>query len=150
MAGARRSARERGKSDAIDALAVARAALREGVDRLPCARLEGRSLEIRLLLDHHDDLVADRSDTQRRLRWHLHDLFDDLQIPAGALDRTVWLERVARRLARCEQSARVRIVASRSTRSAPPLAACVSWNARSGRWSSSRRRSCWPRPAAAR
>jgi transposase len=109
MAGARRSARERGKSDPIDALAVAHAALREGLDRLPCARLEGRSLEIRLLLDHHDDLVADRSDTQRRLRWHLHDLFDDLQIPAGALDRTVWLDRVARRLARVEQTARVRI-----------------------------------------
>jgi transposase len=109
MAGARRSARERGKSDPIDALAVARAALREGVGRLPQARLEGRSLEIRLLLDHHDDLVADRSDEQRRLRWHLHDLFDDLPIPAGALDREVWLEKVARRLSRCEQSARVRI-----------------------------------------
>jgi transposase len=109
MAGARRSARERGKSDLIDALAVARAALREGIDRLPQARLEGRSLEIRLLLDHHDDLVADRSDEQRRLRWHLHDLFDDLQIPAGALDREVWLEKIARRLARCEQTVRVRI-----------------------------------------
>jgi len=109
MAGARRSARERGKSDPIDALAVARAALREGVDRLPCAYLEGRSLEIRLLLDHHDDLVAQRSDTQRRLRWHLHDLFDDLPIPPGALDRTVWLDKIARRLARCEQTVRGRI-----------------------------------------
>jgi transposase len=109
MAGARRSARERGKSDPIDALAVARAALREGIDRLPQARLEGRALEIRLLLDHHDDLVADRSDEQRRLRWHLHDLFDDLQIPAGALDRDVWLEKIARRLARREQTVRVRI-----------------------------------------
>lgn len=109
MAGARRSARERGKSDAIDALAVARAALREGIDRLPQARLEGRSLEIRLLLDHHDDLVADRSDEQRRLRWHLHDLFDDLQIPSGALDREVWLAKVAGRLSRCKQTVRVRI-----------------------------------------
>jgi transposase len=35
MAGARRSARERGKSDVIDATAVARAAIREGVERLP-------------------------------------------------------------------------------------------------------------------
>jgi transposase len=109
MAGARRSGRQRGKSDPIDGLAVARAALREGLDRLPCARLEGRSLEIRLLLDHHDDLVADRSDAQRRLRWHLHDLFEDLDIPAGALDRAVWLDKVAKRLARCPQSARVRI-----------------------------------------
>lgn len=109
MAGARRGARTRGKSDLIDALAVARAALREGVETLPAAALEGRALEIRLLLDHHDDLVGDRSDEQRRLRWHLHDLFDDLTVPAGALDRAVWLQRVARRLSRAEQTARVRI-----------------------------------------
>jgi transposase len=109
MAGARKSARTRGKSDPIDALAVARAAIREGVEALPAAVLEGRALEIRLLLDHHDDLVADRSDEQRRLRWHLHDLFEDLTVPAGALDRTVWLDRVARRLARIEQTVRVRI-----------------------------------------
>ena len=40
MAGARRSARTRGKSDPIDALSVARAALRE--PDLPVARLEAR------------------------------------------------------------------------------------------------------------
>src|ERR1700759_1513561 len=39
MAGGRRSARERGKSDAIDAVAIARAAIREGLDTLPVARL---------------------------------------------------------------------------------------------------------------
>jgi transposase len=109
MAGARRSARERGKSDVIDAVAVARAALREGIDRLPAARLDERALEIRLLLDHHDDLVAQRSETQRRLRWHLHDLFGELEIPAGALDRTVWLDKLARRLGREPRTARVRI-----------------------------------------
>ena len=109
MAGARRSARERGKSDPIDAGAVAIAALREGVGSLPAAHLDDRALEIRLLLDHHDDLVADRSDEQRRLRWHLHDLFGDLGIPAGALDREVWLTRISRKLARSEQTTRVRI-----------------------------------------
>lgn len=109
MAGARRSLRERGKSDPIDATAVARAAIREGVESLPVARLAGRELDVRLLLDHHDDLVAARSDQQRRLRWHLHDLYDDLDIPAGALDRGVWLDRIARRLARTDQTARVRI-----------------------------------------
>ena len=109
MAGARRSARERGKSDPIDATAVARAALQEGVDALPGAHLDERALEIRLLLDHHDDLVADRSDEQQRLRWHLHDLFEDLEVPAGALDREVWLTRLGRRLAGQPASARVRI-----------------------------------------
>src|SRR5919108_6372952 len=41
MAGRRRGSRQRGKSDPIDSLAVARAALEEGVDTLPPARLEG-------------------------------------------------------------------------------------------------------------
>jgi transposase len=109
MAGARRSARTRGKSDPIDALAVARAAVREGIDSLPAAVLEGRALEIRLLLDHRDDLVGVRTAQQGRLRWHLHDLFDDFEIPAGALDRKVWLDRIARKLARAEQAPRVRI-----------------------------------------
>jgi transposase len=109
MAGARRSARTRGKSDAIDAAAVARAAIREGVDALPGAHVDERALEIRLLLDHHDVLVAQRSDDQRRLRWHLHDLWPELKIPAGALDRANWLQRIARRLARAEQTARVRV-----------------------------------------
>ena len=49
MAGARRGVRERGKSDPIDALAIARAALREGVETLPTARLAGPEREIRLL-----------------------------------------------------------------------------------------------------
>jgi transposase len=108
-AGQRQSARERGKSDPIDATAVARAAIREGIDRLPTARLAGRELDVRLLVDHHDDLVAARSDQQRRLRWHLHDLYDDLDVPTGGLDRWIWLDRVGRRLARDQQTARVRI-----------------------------------------
>ena len=107
MAGARRSARERGKSDAIDAAAVARAALRE--PGLPPARLEGATREVRLLLDHRDDLVGERTRIQQRLRWHLHDLNPELEIPAGALDRHVWLQRLGRRLARLEQTAQVRI-----------------------------------------
>ena len=107
MAGARRSARERGKSDAIDALAVARAALREPF--LLVARLAGAEREIRLLVDHRDDLVAERTRIQQRLRWHLHELDPELALPAGCLDRRVWLERLQRRLARLERSAQVRI-----------------------------------------
>lgn len=109
MAGARRSSRERGKSDEIDALAVARAALREGLERLPAAELDEQALEIKLLLDHREDLVSQRTSDQRRLRWHLHDLWPELEIPAGALDRERWLEKVARKLSRREQTARVRV-----------------------------------------
>src|SRR5215472_14174631 len=72
MAGARRSARSYGKSDPIDALAVARAALRE--PGLPAARLEGPERELRLLVDHREDLVAERTRAINRLRWHLHEL----------------------------------------------------------------------------
>jgi transposase len=78
---ARKSGRERGKSDAIDALAVARAALRE--HELPSAQRAGPEREIRLLHDHRDDLVAERTRIQNRLRWHLHDLDPDLEIPPG-------------------------------------------------------------------
>src|SRR3954454_10609112 len=54
VAGRRRAARERGKSDPIDALAVARAALAEGIETLPVAQLEGPAREIKLLLDHRE------------------------------------------------------------------------------------------------
>jgi len=107
MAGARRSARSYGKSDAIDALAVARAALRE--PELPSARLAGAEREIRLLADHREDLVQERTRIQQRLRWHLHELHPELELPAGCLDRRVWLERLAGRLARCEQTVQVEI-----------------------------------------
>jgi len=69
----RRRGRVRGKSDRIDALAVARAALQEpGLDR-PRAG-EETLRELKLLVDHRDDLVAERRRCQQRLRWHLHEL----------------------------------------------------------------------------
>jgi transposase len=72
MAGARRSAREPGKSDPIDALSVARAALRE--PDLPTARLDGVEREVRLLVDYRDVLISDRTGHQSRLRWFLVEL----------------------------------------------------------------------------
>jgi transposase len=110
MAGRRRGARERGKSDPIDALAVARAALEEGIQTLPMARLEGPAREVRLLLDHREDLVAERTRAQNRLRWLLHDRWPELELPSGCLDRVVQLDRLARRLARASQDADVRVM----------------------------------------
>jgi len=92
MAKARASARTPGKSDPIDAECVARAALRE--PHLPEARLAGPERDVRLLVDHRDDLVGERKRAQSRLRWHLHDLGLDLALPPRALDRYVWLDRV--------------------------------------------------------
>ena len=93
MAGARRSSREQGKSDPIDAMAVARAALRE--EDLPTAHLEGPERELRLLVDHREDLVNERTRHQNRLHWHLHELDPSLELKAGSLDRYVVLERLA-------------------------------------------------------
>jgi len=107
----RRGERRPGKSDDIDAVAVARAALREGIDCLPTAFLDEAAMEIRLLADHRDDLVAERTRMQNRLRWHLVELDADLEatLPTRALDRECWLDRIARRLARMPQTARVKI-----------------------------------------
>jgi transposase len=108
MAPQRRAGRARGKSDPIDALAVARAALRE--PRLDHPRPgEQRLRELKLLVDHRDDLIDERRRVQQRLRWHVHELELELAVPLGALDRGVWLDRLGRRLAGLEQSAQVRI-----------------------------------------
>jgi len=93
MAGARASARTRGKSDPIDALAVARAALRE--TDLPVAQHDQPSRELKLLVDHREDLVGERTRMQNRLRWHLHELDPELDVPARKLDRLVVLDRLA-------------------------------------------------------
>jgi transposase len=104
----RRRNRTRGKSDAIDALAVARAALQEPNLGSPSPG-EQPLRGLKLLVDHRDDLVDDRRRAQQRLRWHLHELDPTLHVPLGALDRAVWLDRLARQLSRRDQSIQVRI-----------------------------------------
>jgi transposase len=95
MARARASARTRGKSDPIDALAIARAAQRE--DGLPVAHLDQDALDVRLLVDHHDTLVEQRTATINRLRWHLYDLDPALEASA-TLTSTRGQHRLAERL----------------------------------------------------
>ena len=72
MAQTRASARTRGKSDPIDALAVARGFLRE--PDLPVASHDEVSRELKLLVDRREDLVAQRSATINRLLWRVHEL----------------------------------------------------------------------------
>jgi transposase len=109
-ASSRRKARGRGKSDGTDALAVARAALREGLNTLPAAHLDGPELDLRLLVDHRERLVRARVSVNNTLQWHLHDLWPDLEIPGSSLFYGKWGPRIARRLARAQQTMRVRIV----------------------------------------
>lgn len=85
MAGVRRSAREPGKSDPIDAEAVALAALRH--PDLPVAELDGPAREVKLLSDHRRDLVMQRTRIAAQVRWHLHELDPDLQVPSRGLRR---------------------------------------------------------------
>lgn len=76
----------------IDAPAVARAALRE--PDLPVASLDGAARRVRLLVDHRDDLVAERTRIQRRLRWHLHELAPGLQVRSRGLGSMRVLDQV--------------------------------------------------------
>ena len=119
----RRSGRTRGKSDAIDALAIARAALQEpNLDRPRPGEQVLHELE--LLVDHRDDLVDERRRAQQRLRWHLHELDPTLAVPLGTLDRAIWLERPARQLARREQTTQVRSAVSWSDAARRSLGRC--------------------------
>jgi transposase len=118
MGASRRGQREPGKSDRIDALAVARAVLREGIERFPVAFLDERAMQIRLIADHRDDLVAERTRAQNRLRWHLVELCPELEasLPKRSLDRHSQLDRVARALRRRGAGARVRVARELVTR----------------------------------
>jgi transposase len=109
MAIARTNVRERGKSDPIDALAVARAAQREGIENLPTARLAGVEFEIRVLHLHHKRLIKQRTALTNDLRWHLHDLWPELTLPARGLKSPVLQAKLARRLSRATAGARVQV-----------------------------------------
>jgi transposase len=71
MGASRRGEREPGKSDQIDARAIARAVLRDGIEPFPAAFLDEQAIEIRLLCDHREILVGERTRLINRLRWNL-------------------------------------------------------------------------------
>lgn len=97
MAEQRRVARTRGKSDPIDAAAVARAALRE--PDLPIATHDEVSRELKLLVDRREDLVQQRTATTNRLLWRVHELDPSWAPPARSLDVTKQQNQLMDRLA---------------------------------------------------
>ncbi len=119
MGASRRGEREPGKSDQIDARAIARAVLREGIERFPAAFLEEQAVEIRLLCDHREILVGERTRLINRLRWNLVILDPELEakIPSRKLDYPGQLQLITRRLRAMPQTARVRIARERSSAS---------------------------------
>src|SRR3954454_19834770 len=142
MSDARRAGRDRGQSDRIDALAVARAALREGLSGLPSAQLAGVELDIRPLVDHRERLIRSRVALNNDLLWHLHDLWPDLTRPKSALVSKKWSTRIARRLARAEQTTRVRIARDELRRLRELTVAADALEPRSPTSSPKPRRSC--------
>ena len=76
------------------------------------AALAGPELDVRLLVDHRERLVRQRVGLNNTLQWNLHDLWPELVLPGGALFSPKWSSRIGRRLARAEQSMRVRIAAT--------------------------------------
>ena len=89
MGESRRGEREPGKSDQIDALAVARAVVRDGVEHFPAALWTSARWRSGCSADHRNDLVAERTRMQNRLRWHLLALCPELEarLPRRSLDR---------------------------------------------------------------
>jgi transposase len=98
MADARRAGRERGKSDPIDAEAVAWAALRH--PDLPVASLDGSAREVKLLSDYRRDLVRQRTQLCNKIRWFLHELNPSLDVPSRGLRRRCVITRVKAELDR--------------------------------------------------
>jgi transposase len=117
MGASRRGEREPGKSDEIDALAIARAVVKDGVERFPTAYLDEQAMEIRLIADHRHDLVAERTRAQNRLRWHLVTLDPELEasLRHGSLSQARPLERIDRRLRRLPADCRTRIARDQVT-----------------------------------
>jgi transposase len=111
MGDSRKGERQPGKSDQIDALAIARAVVKDGVEQFPIAYLDEQAMEIRLLLDHRNDLVADRTRTVNRLRWHLLQLCPELErsVKRGSFNQSRVLDRVDRRLRQMPAGAQVRV-----------------------------------------
>jgi transposase len=60
-------------------------------------------------VDHRERLVRHRVELNSTLLWHLHDLWPELKLPGGALFSKKWTTRIGRRLARAQQSMRVRM-----------------------------------------
>jgi transposase len=83
--------------------------VQEGLQSFPTAHLDGAELDLRLLVDHRERLVRHRVELNNTLLWHLHDLWPELRLPGGALFSKKWSTRVGRRLARAQQTMRVRI-----------------------------------------
>jgi transposase len=107
MGVARRADRVRGKSDPVDAEAVARVALAH--PELPVATLAGIERELGLLVAHREMLVNERTDKICKLRWLLHDIDPDLAPQLRTLARFKVVQRLGTDLEAMEPTTNVKI-----------------------------------------
>jgi transposase len=107
----RKATRTAGKSDPIDARAVALAAIREGIEQLPVAFLDEQAHEIRVLCDYRDQLMHERVRLINRLRWHLVRIAPHLEAQLGpeALKGPRIRARLARQLGQLPASTELRV-----------------------------------------
>jgi transposase len=107
----RKLARQAGKSDPIDARAVALAVLRDGIESFPVAFTDQHALEIRVLADYRDQIIIERTRMINRLRWHLVTIAPELeaQLSPASLRGPRICARLTRQLARLAPSPQLRV-----------------------------------------
>ena len=108
---ARKTLRQAGKSDLIDARAVALVAVCDGIDSLTQAFGDENAMEIRLLCDYRDQLISERTRIINRLCWHLVTLAPELeaQLVPAALKGPRVCARLTRQLAQLAACPRLRV-----------------------------------------
>ena len=107
------------------------------------ARLDGPAREVRLLVDHREDLVAERTRIINRLRWHLHELDPTWDPPAGSMARYCTLDRITARLVNWDGTV-ARIAGDLTTRARALTVTSKASNAKSPSLSPRWRPRCWP------
>jgi transposase len=107
----RKVSRQAGKSDPIDARAVALAVVRDGVESFPVAFTDEHAMEIRVLCDYRDQIICERTRMINRLRWHLVTIAPELEVQLGqaSLRGPRICARLSRQLARLTPSPQLRV-----------------------------------------
>ncbi|NKB66380.1 MAG: IS110 family transposase [Candidatus Latescibacteria bacterium] len=82
----RRRSKASTKSDSHDALAVGRIALQEG-DKLPVVPLEDETMQVKLLVEHRDNLVREQTRLINQLHRHLMDVDPQYKQHIGEVNR---------------------------------------------------------------
>ena len=107
----RKVSRRAGKSDPIDARAVALAVVRDGIESFPVAFTDQQAMQIRVLSDYRDQIITERTRMINRLRWHLVTIAPELEAQLGpaSLRGPRICARLSRQLARLTPTPQLRV-----------------------------------------